>query len=75
MQIEPDPYRPLIGTILIFVLFANWSSLVPGVEAPTAHLETDAALGLIVFGATIFYGIATRLLRLSRGCLPSRPGL
>jgi F-type H+-transporting ATPase subunit a len=60
MQVEPGPYRPLIGTIFIFILLANWSSLVPGVEAPTAHLETDAALGLIVFGATIFYGIATR---------------
>lgn len=60
MQTEPRPYRPLIGTILIFVLVANWSSLVPGVEPPTAHLETDAALALIVLGATIFYGIKVR---------------
>ncbi len=33
---------------------------VPGVEPPTAHVETDAALALIVFCATIFYGIRTR---------------
>ena len=59
MQVEPAPYRALIGTIFIFILVANWSSLVPGIEAPTAHLETDAAFGLIVFGATIFYGVRT----------------
>jgi F-type H+-transporting ATPase subunit a len=57
MQVEPGPYRALIGTIFIFILVANWSSLIPGVEAPTAHLETDAAFGAIVFCATIFYGV------------------
>jgi len=57
MQVEPGPYRALIGTLFIFILVANWSSLVPGVEAPTAHLETDAAFGAIVFFATIFYGV------------------
>ena len=60
MQVEPGPYRALIGTIFVFVLIANWSSLIPGVEPPTAHIETDAALALIVFCATIFYGIRTR---------------
>jgi len=60
MQVEPGPYRALIGTIFIFILVANWSSILPGVEAPTAHLETDAAFGVIVFCATIFYGIRTR---------------
>jgi F-type H+-transporting ATPase subunit a len=57
MQVEPGPYRALIGAIFIFILVANWSSLVPGVEAPTAHLETDAAFGAIVFFSTIFYGV------------------
>ena len=60
MQVEPGPYRALIGTIFVFVLAANWSSLIPGVEPPTAHIETDAALAIIVFCATIFYGIRTR---------------
>jgi F-type H+-transporting ATPase subunit a len=60
MQVEPGPYRALIGTIFIFILVANWSSILPGVEAPTAHLETDAAFGVIVFCATIYYGIQTR---------------
>ena len=60
MQAEPGPYRALIGTMFFFILCANWSSLIPGIEAPTAHLETDAALGAIVFCATIFYGIRAR---------------
>jgi F-type H+-transporting ATPase subunit a len=60
MQVEPGPYRALIGTIFIFILCANWSSLIPGIEAPTAHIETDAAFGLIVFCATVFYGVRAR---------------
>jgi F-type H+-transporting ATPase subunit a len=57
---EPAPYRALIGTIFLFVLFANWSSLIPGVEPPTARLETDSALALVVFCATIYHGVRTR---------------
>ena len=60
MQVEPSQYRALIGTIFIFILLANWSSLIPGVEPPTAHVETDAAFAAIVFCATILYGIRTR---------------
>ena len=60
MQAEPGPYRALIGSIFIFILVANWSSLIPGVEPPTAHLETDTALAAIVFCATIAFGIRTR---------------
>lgn len=57
---EPGPFRALIGTLFLFILAASWSSLVPGVEPPTAHLETDAALAAIVFFATIWYGVASR---------------
>ena len=63
MAAEPRPYLPLIGTIFLFLLAANWSSLVPGVEPPTAILETDAALALIVFGATLWFGIRARGLK------------
>jgi F-type H+-transporting ATPase subunit a len=55
--VEPGPYRAFIGTLFVFIFVANWSSLVPGVEPPTAHLETDAALALLVFLAIIVYGI------------------
>jgi F-type H+-transporting ATPase subunit a len=57
MRTAPDPYRPLIATLLIFLACANLSSLLPGVEPPTAHLETAAALALIVFGAVQYYGV------------------
>lgn len=57
METDPRPYRPLIGTLFIFLLFANWSSLIPGVEPPTSALETDAALALIVFCATLWVGV------------------
>lgn len=60
MNRDPAPYRALIGTIFLFVLIANWSSLIPGIEPPTAHLETDAALALVVFIATIAFGISGR---------------
>lgn len=57
MRIEPAPYRAFIGTLFVFIFVANWSSLVPGIEPPTAHLETDAALALLVFLAVIWFGI------------------
>jgi F-type H+-transporting ATPase subunit a len=63
MQAEPAPHRALVGTLFLLILACNWSSLVPGVEPPTAHIETDAALALIVLCATIFHGVHTRGLR------------
>jgi F-type H+-transporting ATPase subunit a len=60
MRVDPRPYVPLIGTLFLFIFTANWSSLVPGVEPPTAHLETDAALSLIVFVAVVYFGIRSR---------------
>jgi F-type H+-transporting ATPase subunit a len=60
MRVAPKVYVPIIGTLFLFILTANWSSLVPGVEPPTAHIETDAALGLIVFFAIVYFGIRAR---------------
>jgi F-type H+-transporting ATPase subunit a len=57
MRVEPVHYRAFIGTLFVFIFVANWSLLVPGVEPPTAHLETDAALALLVFMAVIWFGI------------------
>ncbi|MES2531492.1 MAG: F0F1 ATP synthase subunit A [Pseudomonadota bacterium] len=57
MRVEPAPYRAFIGTLFVYIFLANWSSLVPGVEPPTAHLETDAALALLVFVSIIWYGV------------------
>jgi F-type H+-transporting ATPase subunit a len=57
MRVEPTPYRAFIGSLFLFIFAANWSSLVPGVEPPTAHLETDAALAFLVFLAVIRFGV------------------
>jgi F-type H+-transporting ATPase subunit a len=53
----PAPYRAFIGTLFLFILAANWSSLIPGVAPPTAQLETDAALALLVFLSVIWFGV------------------
>jgi F-type H+-transporting ATPase subunit a len=60
---EPAPYRGFVGTLFTFILLANWSSIIPGVDPPTAHVETDAALALLVFIAVIVYGIRVGGLR------------
>ncbi|VFU10067.1 F0F1 ATP synthase subunit A [Methylocella tundrae] len=63
MNVEPAPYRAFIGTLFVFIFVANWSSLAPGVEPPTAHIETDAALALLVFVAVIWFGVRAGGLR------------
>ena len=60
---EPAPYRSFIGTLFLFILVANWSSLVPGVDPPTAKLETDAALAILVFLSVIWFGVRSGGLR------------
>ncbi len=60
IRADPRPYLPLIGTLFLFILCANWSSLIPGIEPPTAHIETDAALASIVFVAIAVFGIRAR---------------
>lgn len=54
---EPEPYRALVGTLFVYILVANWSSLIPGVEPPTAQKETDAALAILVFLSVILFGL------------------
>jgi F-type H+-transporting ATPase subunit a len=60
MRVDPAPYRALFGGIFLFILCANWASLIPGLEPPTATIETDAALALVVFGATVYHGLRTQ---------------
>jgi F-type H+-transporting ATPase subunit a len=60
LRTEPAPYLPFLATLFIFIGTANLLSLVPGLEPPTAHLETDAALALIVFFAVHYFGVRAR---------------
>jgi F-type H+-transporting ATPase subunit a len=60
---DARPFLPLLGTLFIFLVTANLSGLLPGVEAPTAKLETPAALAVIVFLSVHYFGIRARGLR------------
>jgi F-type H+-transporting ATPase subunit a len=56
MRKDARPFLPLLGTLFIFLVAANLSGLLPGVEAPTSKLETPAALALIVFFSVHYFG-------------------
>lgn len=54
------PFLPLLGTLFIFLVAANLSGVLPGVEAPTSKLETPAALAFIVFFSVHYFGMRSR---------------
>jgi F-type H+-transporting ATPase subunit a len=57
---DARPFLPILGTLFIFLVAANLSGVLPGVEAPTGKLETPAALALIVFVSVHFFGVRAR---------------
>jgi F-type H+-transporting ATPase subunit a len=63
MQTPGRPFVPLLGTLFIFLAFANVLGVLPGVRPPTASIETAAALALIVFLAVHLYGLRRRGLK------------
>lgn len=50
-------YFPLIASIGLFVFFGNLLGMIPGLESPTANLNTTMALALLVFFIYNFEGI------------------
>lgn len=50
-------FFPLMATITLFVLFANLLGLIPGFDSPTANLNTNLAMALIVFVLTHIMGV------------------
>lgn len=63
MHKDARPFLPLVGTLFIFLVAANLSGVLPGVQAPTSKIETPAALALIVFFSVHYFGIRARGLR------------
>ena len=53
---EGKAYFPLIATFAMFILVCNLIGLVPGLYPPTANLNTNLALALIVFVMTHIIG-------------------
>jgi F-type H+-transporting ATPase subunit a len=50
-------YLPFIGTLFLFIAFANLLTIVPVYEPPTSSLSTTAALALSIFFAVPYFGI------------------
>jgi F-type H+-transporting ATPase subunit a len=48
---------PLIGTLWIYLVVANLWGLIPGEHSPTRDLSATAALAIVVFLSTHWYGI------------------
>jgi len=60
MRMPPGPFLPLIATLFTYILVANLCGLMPGLEPPTAALETDLALALVVLAAVLGWGVKRR---------------
>ncbi len=50
-------YLPLISAMGMFIFFSNLLGMVPGLSAPTANINTNLAIALIVFLYYNFEGI------------------
>jgi F-type H+-transporting ATPase subunit a len=51
---------PFVATLWLFVLIANLAGLVPGLHAPTHDLSATAALAVLVFFSTHWYGVRAK---------------
>ncbi len=51
------PYIPLLGSLMIFTLFANLISIIPGMRSPTADINTTIGLALIIVLSVHIYGM------------------
>ena len=60
---QPEKFLGFIGTLFVFISFANVCTILPGYEPPTGSLSTTAALAICVFVAVPFFGITERGLK------------
>ena len=49
------PYFPMVFTLFFFVLFCNWTGLIPGSFTATSQLVVTATLALSIFFLSIFF--------------------
>lgn len=54
---------PFVATLWLYVLVANLVGLIPELHSPTRDLSATAALAVLVFGSTHWFGIRDRGLR------------
>ncbi len=70
MKRKADDFIPLIGSLFIFILVANWSAILPipfyvnkkleWYLPPTSSISTTAGLSIVVMSSVIVYGMATQ---------------
>lgn len=54
---NPLKYLPYVGTLFLFIAFANLISIIPWFKVPTSSLSTTSAFAFSVLCAIPFYGI------------------
>jgi len=54
---------PFVGTLWVFLIFANLIGVIPGVHAPTRDLSATAALAILVFLSVHWFGIRAQGLK------------
>ena len=54
---HPERYLGFIGSLFVFIAFANLCTILPGYDPPTGSLSTTAALAICVFVAVPIFGI------------------
>ena len=50
-------FFPLIATLGLFILTCNLIGIIPGFESPTANINTNAAMAIVVFLSTHVVGV------------------
>lgn len=60
-------YLPFLGTLFLFILFSNWTGLIPGAvlhipgfKPPTSTLAVTAGLAIMVFFVTHYVGLKAK---------------
>jgi len=48
---------PFVGSLWIYLVFANLAGLVPGLHSPTGQLAVTSGLAILVFLATHWFGV------------------
>ena len=55
--VQASAIMPFVGSLWVFLVVANLSSLIPGVRAPTRDLSATAALAVLVFLSVHWFGL------------------
>jgi F-type H+-transporting ATPase subunit a len=63
LPVEPWAAVPILGTIWILIGFSNLIGLLPGLNTPTADLNTTFAFAAISYSMTHVFGVKTRGIR------------